>query len=123
MKPSDPFTSSHTRMILTRVTKLVAAMIADGERALKLIYGPAGQLRYKHYFGFDPVWQAGFRSEYGFHIRGTGETSFHAVEEAINSRNDSDPCPDRPTLPPPGTYPRRLAAPAPSAAATTPAGN
>ena len=110
MKPSDPFTSDSARVVIlygSQAAKLIASIVALHAVALKEAYGPLAALEYKHYFGQPGEWRAGFRTEYGLHIRGRHSDPFDAVCLAIENRLPCDPCPANPKLVPAGTYSRK----------------
>ncbi len=75
MTLADPFTSSNARVLNPHAAKPSPA--AETKR-LQSIYGPKGDLRWREYSGTPGEWQAGYHSQYGFHIKG---------------RHDSDPTP------------------------------
>jgi len=84
-----------------QVLKLVEEVAQSLRPVLASHFGPKADLRW-----LDGEWQAGYRSEYGFHLRGHGPTPELAAADAIRGRFPSDPSPAQPTLPPAGTYKR-----------------
>ena len=74
-----------------------------GRDFMRTIYGPHGDCFWRVRDG-GVEWCDGYRSEYGFHIKGRKGTLREALNEAAKARIYSDPCPGRPDLPPAGTF-------------------
>ena len=73
---------------LRRISDAVAAEISR----LRQVFGPPAELKYRVRDG-GVEFVAGYRSEFGFHLRGRGKTPAAAVDQAEHSRLSDDPCP------------------------------
>lgn len=89
-----------TQAYYGQAVRLLAA-VADFHRPRLLArFGPKGDIQWLR-----GQWKAGYRTEYGFHVRGTSDYDpAAAVDSAIKNATNTDPTPEFPDLAPEGYY-------------------